>query len=164
MPRPSTAPDDTGVPARDWPDPNAPHMLGQDRQGGAGDATDWWRLEPGPFDEGTAIPGFFGGIEAPELLGRRPIPLEKDEKKEEKQGDGKEPEEGEAAEDGTARRRRALRLVKLRRRKAVPVAAAPEAAAPAPAAASRTRCWSWPPSCSSRAWSPAPGCRWRAAG
>ncbi|MCL6292958.1 MULTISPECIES: chromosomal replication initiator protein DnaA [Streptomyces] len=142
VPGPSTAPDDTGVPARDWPDPNAPHMLGQDRQTGAGDATDWWRLEPGPFDEGTAVPGFFGGIEAPELLGRRPIPLEKDEKKdekkEEKQGDGKEAEGGEAAEDGaagaagTARRRRALRLVKLRRRKAVPVAAAPEAAAPAP--------------------------------
>ncbi|MFE6771973.1 hypothetical protein ACFVFD_23665 [Streptomyces fimicarius] len=138
VPRPSTAPDEAGVPVRDWPDPNAPHMLGQDQQTGAGDATDWWRLEPGPFDEGTATPGFFGGIEAPELLGRRPIPLEKDEKKEEKQGDGKEAEGGEAAEDGTAgatgtaRRRRALRLVKLRRRKAAPVVAEPEAAAPGP--------------------------------
>ncbi|WP_103508858.1 hypothetical protein [Streptomyces sp. SM13] len=135
VPHPSTAPDDADVPVHDWPNPNAPHMLGQDRQGDTDGAADWWRLEPGPFDEGTAIPGFFGGIEAPELLGRRPSPLEKDEKKEEKQGDGKEPEEGEAAEDGaagTARRRRALRLVKLRRRKAAPVVAEPEAAAPGP--------------------------------
>lgn len=128
VPRPAPAPDD-GVPARDWPDPSAPHMLGQDQQGDADGATDWWRLEPGPFDEGTAIPGFFGGIEAPELLGRRPKPLEKDEKDEEEAEDG----EGEAAGTdgdaaGTARRRRALRLVKLRRRKAA-AAAEPEAAA-----------------------------------
>ncbi|NEC23726.1 hypothetical protein G3I50_36560, partial [Streptomyces parvus] len=85
-PGPDDAPDED-VPVRAWPDPSAPHMLGQDQQGGAGDATDWWRLEPGPFDEGTAVPGFFGGIEAPELLGRRPRPVDMDKKGEE---DGEE--------------------------------------------------------------------------
>lgn len=132
VPRPGPAPDD--VPVRDWPDPSAPHMLGQDQQGDADGATDWWRLEPGPFDEGTAIPGFFGGIEAPELLGRRPKPLEKgekgeqDEKGEEEAADGEgvaAGTDGDAA--GTARRRRALRLVKLRRRTTAAVAE-PEAA------------------------------------
>ncbi|OLO31793.1 hypothetical protein PZ61_0215410 [Streptomyces sp. MNU77] len=150
VPRPADAPDDLpaddGVPVRDWPDPSAPHMLGQDQQADADGATDWWRLEPGPFDEGTAIPGFFGGIEAPELLRRRPGSVEKDEKgercgKNEKDGqdaeggadepDGRAGAEGET---GTAARRRALRLLKLRRRKAA-VAAEPEA----PAAASGPR-------------------------
>ncbi|MDQ0986058.1 hypothetical protein [Streptomyces sp. V2I9] len=148
---------DDGVPVRDWPDPSAPHMLGQDQQGGSGDATDWWRLEPGPFDEGTAIPGFFGGIEAPELLGRRPGPTgkgpagTKDEEAGGAAGAGKagfgKAGEGKAGAgkagvgkdaavagggEGTAARRRALRLVKLRRRKAVPVVAEPAAAAPGP--------------------------------
>ncbi|MFG3406877.1 hypothetical protein [Streptomyces sp. NPDC048142] len=140
VPRPGPAPDD-GVPVRDWPDPSAPHMLGQDQQGDADGATDWWRLEPGPFDEGTAIPGFFGGIEAPELLGRRPRPIEKDEEDGEDEAEGKGAEgeaEGTDGTDGTdgtvpgtVRRRRALRLVKLRRRRTA-AAAEPEAAAPGP--------------------------------
>ncbi|NED29172.1 hypothetical protein, partial [Streptomyces anulatus] len=139
VPRPADAPDDLpaddGVPVRDWPDPSAPHMLGQDQQADADGATDWWRLEPGPFDEGTAIPGFFGGIEAPELLGRRPGLVEKDGKgerggkdgKSEKDGqdgkgaeggaDGPDGRAGAEGETGTAARRRALRLLKLRRRK-----------------------------------------------
>ncbi|MFJ4705322.1 hypothetical protein ACIP6I_10760 [Streptomyces anulatus] len=144
VPRPTDAPDDRaaddGVPVRDWPDPSAPHMLGQDQQGDTDGATDWWRLEPGPLDEGTAIPGFFGGIEAPELLGRRPGPVEKDEKdgqdgqderyeRYEKGAEGGDDEPGGKAgaegETGTAARRRALRLLKLRRRKAA-VAAEPE--------------------------------------
>ncbi|WP_103534274.1 hypothetical protein [Streptomyces sp. SM11] len=132
VPRPGPAPDDD-VPVRDWPDPSAPHMLGQDQRGDADGATDWWRLEPGPFDEGTAIPGFFGGIEAPELLGRRPKPLgeEKEEKGEEEAPDGEDEAAGtDEAAAGTARRRHALRLLKLRRRKAA--AAEPEAAAPGP--------------------------------
>ncbi|EFE76552.1 hypothetical protein K7395_14960 [Streptomyces filamentosus] len=143
VPRPGPAPDDApdeDVPVQAWPDPSAPHMLGQDQQGGAGDATDWWRLEPGPFDGGTAVPGFFGGIEAPELLGRRPRPVDMDKKGEE---DGKEggPEgaggakaEAGSGENGTntAARRRALRLVKLRRRKPAPVVAEPVVAAPGP--------------------------------
>ncbi|MFD7124653.1 MULTISPECIES: hypothetical protein [Streptomyces] len=147
VPRPADAPDDhaadDGVPVRAWPDPSAPHMLGQDQQGDADGAADWWRLEPGPFDEGTAIPGFFGGIEAPELLGRRPGPVEKGEKgeKDERDGQGEKDADGGAdgpdgkagaeGETGTAARRRALRLPKLRRRKAA-VAAEPEAAAPGP--------------------------------
>lgn len=128
VPRPAPAPDDQapddeGVPVRDWPDPSAPHMLGQHQQGDA-DATDWWRLEPGPFDEGTAIPGFFGGIEAPELLGRRPRPMEKEGQGEKDAAggadvvDGKAGAEGEAGTGaGTTARRRALHLLKLRRRK-----------------------------------------------
>ncbi len=139
VPRPADAPDDhaadDGVPVRDWPDPSAPHMLGQDQQGDTDGATDWWRLEPGPFDEGTAIPGFFGGIEAPELLGRRPGPVEKDEKdgRHEKDAeggaDGPDGKAGAEGETGTAARRRALRLLKLRRRKAAVVAEpGPEAA------------------------------------
>ncbi|MFF8984311.1 hypothetical protein ACF08E_13110 [Streptomyces globisporus] len=146
VPRPGPAPDDApapdDTPVHSWPDPSAPHMLGQDQQGGADDATDWWRLEPGPFDEGTAIPGFFGGIEAPELLGRRPRPVDM-----EKKGTGGEEEEGgdgsagagagagdgkAVATDGTAARRRALRLVKLRRRKPAPVVVEPAVAAPGP--------------------------------
>ncbi|MFG2767762.1 hypothetical protein [Streptomyces rubiginosohelvolus] len=136
VPRPGPAPDD--APVHSWPDPSAPHMLGQDQQGGADDATDWWRLEPGPFDEGTAIPGFFGGIEAPELLGRRPIPVDMDKKgtkgEEEEGGDGSEGagDAKAAATDGTAARRRALRLVKLRRRKPAPVVVEPAVAAPGP--------------------------------
>ncbi|MEV7658242.1 hypothetical protein AB0O39_29270 [Streptomyces anulatus] len=144
VPRPADAPDDRaaedGVPVRDWPDPSAPHMLGQDQQGDTDGATDWWRLEPGPFDEGTAIPGFFGGIEAPELLGRRPGPIEKDgqdEKRGEKDAEGgaagPDGKAGAEGETGTAARRRALRLLKLRRRKAAVAAAAePEAAASGP--------------------------------
>ncbi|MFB7294321.1 hypothetical protein [Streptomyces rubiginosohelvolus] len=136
VPRPGPAPDD--APVHSWPDPSAPHMLGQDQQGRADDATDWWRLEPGPFDEGTAIPGFFGGIEAPELLGRRPIPVDMDKKgtkgEEEEGGDGSEGagDAKAAATDGTAARRRALRLVKLRRRKPAPVVVEPAVAAPGP--------------------------------
>ncbi|MFD7745038.1 hypothetical protein ACFV2V_19555 [Streptomyces sp. NPDC059698] len=148
VPRPAPARDDDGpaagddgVPVRAWPDPSAPHMLGQSQQGGSGEATDWWRLEPGPFDEGTAVPGFFGGIEAPELLGRRPGPGGKDPAGAE--GDepvGAEAEDGKAeagkteagAGEGSAARRRALRLVKLRRRKAAPVVAEPAVAAPGP--------------------------------
>ncbi|WP_097894021.1 hypothetical protein, partial [Streptomyces sp. st170] len=115
VPRPGPAPDDT--PVHSWPDPSAPHVLGQDQQGGTDDATDWWRLEPGPFDEGTAIPGFFGGIEAPELLGRRPRPVDMEKKGEEKEGEGGPEDAGggtASGADGTAARRRALRLVKLR--------------------------------------------------
>ncbi len=138
VPRPGPASDDRtpgldDVPVRSWPDPSAPHMLGQDQQGDADGEADWWRLEPGPFDEGTAIPGFFGGIEAPELLGRRPRPVEKDEdegeERDAKTAKAAQDEAGEAAA-GSAGRRRALRLVKLRRRKAAPVVVEPAVAAP----------------------------------
>ncbi|WP_435297761.1 hypothetical protein [Streptomyces sp. YPW6] len=149
VPRPGPAPDEAPAPGGAWPDPSAPHMLGQSGQGGADDATDWWRLEPGPFDEGTAVPGFFGGIEAPELLGRRPRPvgMDKEDAKDREgakgEGDGKDgtaggPEGAGGAKAGPAgtgegaARRRALRLVKLRRRKPVPVVVEPAVAAPGP--------------------------------
>ncbi|MFH9135145.1 hypothetical protein [Streptomyces sp. NPDC017524] len=138
VPRPGAAPDDhpddDALPVRDWPDPSAPHMLGQDQQGDA-DTTDWWRLEPGPFDEGTAIPGFFGGIEAPELLGRRPRPIEKDGQDEKDAEGGADETDGKAGAEGaagTAARRRALRLLRLRRRKTAAAVAEPEAAASGP--------------------------------
>ncbi|WP_411079752.1 hypothetical protein [Streptomyces sp. cmx-18-6] len=145
-PEPRT-PDDThdghDAPAPDWPDPSAPHMLGLDQQGarGAGE-DDWWRLEPGPFDGGTAIPGFFGGIEAPELLGRRPRPDApgkpakgaKDDESEEAEEAEEAEESGESGESGeetdAAPRRRAPRIPRPRRRPAV--VAEPVAAAPAP--------------------------------
>ncbi|NED08556.1 hypothetical protein G3I55_43825, partial [Streptomyces sp. SID6648] len=139
VPRPGPAPDDApgsdDAPVPSWPDPSAPHMLGQDQQGGADDATDWWRLEPGPFDEGTAVPGFFGGIEAPELLGRRPIPVDMEKKGEKADGEGDPEDAGDGrtgGAEGTAARRRALRLVKLRRRKPAPVVVDPAVAAAGP--------------------------------
>ncbi|MFJ8865573.1 hypothetical protein ACIRD6_07385 [Streptomyces sp. NPDC102473] len=68
-----------GGPAPDWPAASAPHMtgLGQAPPGGE---PEWWRIEPGPFGEtaqsgpgalgpGTAVPGFVGGLESPELFG-----------------------------------------------------------------------------------------------
>ncbi|MGW1204471.1 hypothetical protein [Streptomyces cyaneofuscatus] len=110
-----------------WPHPSAPHVLGPDQQSSGGE--DWWRLEPGPFDAGTAIPGFFGGIEAPELLGRRPVkPEAADKEAAEEEGT-----EDSAPDTETAPRRRALRIPRPRRRKPVVAVAEPVvAAAPAP--------------------------------
>ncbi|MFB7047804.1 hypothetical protein ACFCX7_16850, partial [Streptomyces microflavus] len=125
----TTRPDDTPVP--NWPHPSAPHVLGPDQQS-TGDG-EWWRLEPGPFDAGTAIPGFFGGIEAPELLGRRPrpeVPEADEEAEHAEEGDESGTEEGGDTEE--APRRRALRIPRPRRRKPVVVAEPVVAAAPAP--------------------------------
>ncbi|MBT2381825.1 hypothetical protein J7E90_32215 [Streptomyces sp. ISL-111] len=127
---PAPAPDADNAPTTPWPHPSAPHILGPDQQGTGEE--DWWRLEPGPFDAGTAIPGFHGGIEAPELLGRRPAKPTAADKEAEEQ----EEEEEEATEDGEADtaagpRRRALRIPRPRRRKPV-VVAEPVVAAPAP--------------------------------
>ncbi|MFD4273189.1 hypothetical protein R2B67_15280 [Streptomyces cyaneofuscatus] len=115
-----------------WPHPSAPHVLGPDEQSSGGE--DWWRLEPGPFDAGTAIPGFFGGIEAPELLGRRPVKPEAADKEAEEAAEEEGPEGGEADTAApTAPRRRALRIPRPRRRKPVVAVAEPVvAAAPAP--------------------------------
>ncbi|MEW1613885.1 MULTISPECIES: hypothetical protein [unclassified Streptomyces] len=131
--RSRTNPDDTpapqDAPVSDWPDPSAPHVLGPDRQGtGEGD---WWRLEPGPFDAGTAVPGFFGGIEAPELLGRRPEPGPVTP---EAQKDAEDDEPGTEEDGGTRQatpRRRVLRIPRPRRDPVV-VTAPVVAAAPAP--------------------------------
>ncbi|MEU3203269.1 hypothetical protein ABZ702_05185 [Streptomyces cyaneofuscatus] len=115
-----------------WPHPSAPHVLGPDQQSSGGE--DWWRLEPGPFDAGTAIPGFFGGIEAPELLGRRPAKPETADKEAEEAAEEEGPESGEADTAAPAApRRRALRIPRPRRRKPVVAVAEPVvAAAPAP--------------------------------
>ncbi|MGW7226652.1 hypothetical protein [Streptomyces cyaneofuscatus] len=115
-----------------WPHPSAPHVLGPDQQSSGGE--DWWRLEPGPFDAGTAIPGFFGGIEAPELLGRRPVKPEAAEKEAEEAAEEEGPEGGEPDTAAPAApRRRGLRIPRPRRRKPVVAVAEPVvAAAPAP--------------------------------
>ncbi|MEU2679958.1 hypothetical protein ABZ638_24030 [Streptomyces sp. NPDC007107] len=71
-----------GEPVPDWPSASAPHMAGL---GEAPSETEpeWWRIEPGPFGDdgqggqdmpgalgaGTAVPGFVGGLESPELFG-----------------------------------------------------------------------------------------------
>ncbi|RLV68501.1 hypothetical protein STAN_4025 [Streptomyces sp. CBMAI 2042] len=115
-----------------WPHPSAPHVLGPDQQSSGGE--DWWRLEPGPFDAGTAIPGFFGGIEAPELLGRRPVKPEAADKEAEEAAEEEGPEGGEPDTAAPADpRRRGLRIPRPRRRKPVVAVAEPVvAAAPAP--------------------------------
>lgn len=114
-------------PAAGWPSASAPHMAGLD-QAPSGGEPEWWRIEPGPFGgaggpgmtgPGTAVPGFVGGLESPELFGMpatpRPpgprVPVEDE-------GDGPEaPEAGEAAparpgdqEETGGRARRKLRL------------------------------------------------------
>ncbi|MEI7033479.1 hypothetical protein [Streptomyces pratensis] len=131
-PGPGPGPASTGA----WPDPFAPHVLAQDQRGGEDGAPDWWRLDAGPFDEGVRIPGFSGGIEAPELLKRRPEPGAPEEDAEGAAGAGEAgigPGGGPAGAGAqTAARRRAARLLKLRRRKAA-VVAEPVAPAPAPA-------------------------------
>ncbi|MFJ4962753.1 hypothetical protein ACIP6P_09955 [Streptomyces sp. NPDC088729] len=135
---------DAPRPFPDWPDPSAPHVIGLDRSGGGPGEDDWWRLEPGPFDEGAGVGGFVGGIEAPELLGRpagRRAPG-RDAQAEDGGPDGPDQEpEGTGAgvekAGGVPAPRRGPRLPRLRRRRpaaaAEPVAvAAAAAAAPAP--------------------------------
>ncbi|MFD9501261.1 hypothetical protein [Streptomyces sp. NPDC060035] len=110
-------------PVPGWPSASAPHMAGLDEAGTLGGEPDWWRIEPGPFGEdtaGTAVPGFVGGLESPELL--RPPRPPAEEKPGAGEAAGKEAEEGAAVP-----RPRRFRL----RRRAV---AAP---APAPAVAER---------------------------
>ncbi|MYX15583.1 hypothetical protein GTY67_19680 [Streptomyces sp. SID8374] len=124
----STGPDeDLPADPTPWPHPSAPHVLGPDQQSSD---DEWWRLEPGPFDAGTAIPGFFGGIEAPELLGRRPQKPDAADKEEEGDGlDAEDTEEGDGTDEQEPRR--ALRIPRPRRRKPVVVAEPVVAAAPA---------------------------------
>lgn len=76
-----------GEPVTDWPSASAPHMAGLD-QAPSGGEPEWWRIEPGPFGEGgrgpsgmsgatgpgTAVPGFVGGLESPELFGMPSAP------------------------------------------------------------------------------------------
>ncbi|MFJ4873924.1 hypothetical protein ACIP93_01690 [Streptomyces sp. NPDC088745] len=114
------------------PGPSAPHLADADELGPGDLDPDWWRTEPGPFGGmGTAVPGFTGGVEIPEIL--RPPVSDDDEKNEESEkdkkgkGDGKGGERA-AVEEGAAGRRRFP--ARLRRRRAVPVVAAEEAGGP----------------------------------
>lgn len=107
-------------PVPGWPSASAPHMTGLAEAGPLGGEPDWWRIEPGPFGEGTSVPGFVGGLESPELL-RPPRQAQ-----EEKPGAGEAAEApGKTAEEAAAvPRPRRLRL----RRRTVAAPAAPEAA------------------------------------
>ncbi|MBM7436833.1 hypothetical protein [Streptomyces sp. HB132] len=76
--------DATTGPGSGWPSASAPHMAGLGQAPAVGEPSEgepeWWRIEPGPFGEGaqgaqgpmgpgTAVPGFVGGLESPELFG-----------------------------------------------------------------------------------------------
>ncbi|MEV0021371.1 hypothetical protein AB0H45_03940 [Streptomyces atroolivaceus] len=77
----------SGEPSPDWPSASAPHMAGLGQAPSEGEP-EWWRIEPGPFGEGaqdamgapgavgpgTAVPGFVGGLESPELFGMPSAP------------------------------------------------------------------------------------------
>ncbi|MFC8226740.1 hypothetical protein [Streptomyces sp. NPDC057287] len=73
-----------GEPAAYWPSASAPHMAGLGQEPPEGEP-EWWRIEPAPFGEaarggpgtvgaGTAVPGFVGGLESPELFGMPSAP------------------------------------------------------------------------------------------
>ncbi|MFD6277291.1 hypothetical protein ACFWFI_17215 [Streptomyces sp. NPDC060209] len=113
----------------DWPSAAAPHMAGLD-QAPSGGEPEWWRIEPGPFGEGaqgaqgvpgamgpgTAVPGFVGGLESPELFGmpstpKAPGPRAPLEAEEPEPTAGEE----EAVPAPVARPRRKLRLRRPRR-------------------------------------------------
>ncbi|MFD3516073.1 hypothetical protein [Streptomyces sp. NPDC058657] len=84
--------------------PPGPHLAGADELGPPGEGPDeWWRAEPGPFGGlGTAVPGFTGGVEIPEIL--KPPPEDEDE------------DEEEETDEEAAARRRLLRRELLKRR------------------------------------------------
>ncbi|KUM72355.1 hypothetical protein [Streptomyces curacoi] len=79
-PRPAEtpAPDDA---------PPPPHLASIEDLGGSATQPDWWRVDGSPFGPGEDVPGFVGGIEIPELLGRPPA----------KEYDNKDPVEEPAA-------------------------------------------------------------------
>ncbi|MFD3652400.1 hypothetical protein [Streptomyces sp. NPDC058620] len=106
-PAPAEEDSDTG-PVPGWPSAQAPHMAGLDQApSGPGGVPEWWRVEPGPLSEGVSVPGFFGGVEIPEMLKPPPPPVRPEEAEVEPSG----------AED-PAPEPRPRRRLRLRRRKA----------------------------------------------
>ncbi|MFJ6849131.1 hypothetical protein ACIQM3_01130 [Streptomyces sp. NPDC091271] len=117
----------SGEPDPDWPSASAPHMAGLD-QAPAGAEPEWWRIEPGPFGEGgpggqgvpgamgpgTAVPGFVGGLESPELFGLPSAPKAPGPRA---PAEAEEPGPTEAGKEAEppAPRRRKLRLRRVRR-------------------------------------------------
>ncbi|MFD4032312.1 hypothetical protein ACFWVP_17735 [Streptomyces sp. NPDC058637] len=102
-------------PVPGWPSASAPHMVGMDEAGSPSGEAEWWRIEPGPFgegDPGTAVPGFVGGLESPELFRPR-RPVEKPEAEAEPSAD--DAGEGAGADAVPAPRKRMR--VRLRRRR-----------------------------------------------
>ncbi|MFI6119553.1 hypothetical protein ACIBCU_06835 [Streptomyces sp. NPDC051064] len=120
----------SGEPDPDWPSASAPHMAGLD-QAPPGAEPEWWRIEPGPFGEGgqagpggqgapgamgpgTAVPGFVGGLESPELFGLPSAPKAPGPRA---PAEAEEPGPAEAGKEAEppAPRRRKLRLPRVRR-------------------------------------------------
>ncbi|MFJ4838117.1 hypothetical protein [Streptomyces sp. NPDC088746] len=127
---PDTAGRASGEPDPGWPSASAPHMAGLDQAPAAAEP-EWWRIEPGPFGEGgqdgpggqgvpgamgpgTAVPGFVGGLESPELFGLPSAPRAPGPRA---PAEAEEPEPAEAGKEAEppAPRRRKLRLRRVRR-------------------------------------------------
>ncbi|MFE2374287.1 hypothetical protein [Streptomyces sp. NPDC059398] len=72
-----------------------PHLAGEDELGPSGGDPDWWRIQPGSFGGGDAVPGFTGGVEIPEIL--KPPPGAESEESD----DSGESDEGADGADGT---------------------------------------------------------------
>ncbi|WP_189825409.1 hypothetical protein [Streptomyces finlayi] len=99
--------------------PSAPHVAGTDELGSGDSDPDWWRTEPGPFGGlGTAVPGFTGGVEIPEIL----RPPKEDE----------EEDAGDEEEAPVEEQRRRWLPARLRRRGGAPVDVEEDAPARAP--------------------------------
>ncbi|GHE00199.1 hypothetical protein [Streptomyces alanosinicus] len=110
-PRPDSAEPAPAAP-RDVPSP--PHLAGAHELGDSAVQPDWWRTGDSPFggaaESADSVPGFFGGVEIPELLQRPQRPGEEPAKE---AGASSPPvEEADAAEPAAeaehARRRRRL--------------------------------------------------------
>ncbi|MGW2088393.1 hypothetical protein [Streptomyces sp. NPDC001880] len=93
--------------------PSPPHMAGTDELGPSGSEPDWWRIEPGPFGDGVAVPGFVGGVEIPDMM--RPPPSGEAVPRPRAAG-GEEPDEEPVAEEEAEEEAPRRRLLRLRRR------------------------------------------------
>ncbi|MGW0964000.1 hypothetical protein ACWD4K_34480 [Streptomyces gelaticus] len=96
------------------PVPSPPHMAGTDELGPSGSEPDWWRIEPGPFGEGVAVPGFVGGVEIPDMM--RPPSSGEAVPRPRAAGDEEPDEEPGAEEEAEEEAPRRRRLLRLRRR------------------------------------------------
>ncbi|MEU6014586.1 hypothetical protein ABZ826_11160 [Streptomyces sp. NPDC047515] len=102
--------------------PSPPHMAGSDELGRSGNEPDWWRVEPTPFGDGVDVPGFFGGVEIPDMMkppapdgGAVPRPRAGDGEPEHDEPDGGD---GLTEDDGPGEAPRRRRFPRLGRRAA----------------------------------------------
>ncbi|SFX91024.1 hypothetical protein [Streptomyces atratus] len=95
--------------------PSPPHMAGTDELGPSGSEPDWWRIEPGPFGDGVAVPGFVGGVEIPDMM-RLPSSGEAGVVPRPRAAGDEEPDEEPVAEEEVEEAPRRRRFPRLRRR------------------------------------------------